>query len=433
MFLSKKRAFYLLPVLVIIGLTCYNLNHRALSFTRSVSPSVITPQSFSRKHLSINRSCEEAATLRELRDPVAVIEVVTCGPFLERVKQFNLALDGLRSKLLRDQNGRDWNGITERKADVVFGADDDFWEQLSKYPHVKTLVIPWERTLSSDWNSLTDLANVLVQKYYEWSATESLCMLMEKQGHRPKYDMNFDITCKRHMNRSIQAIPLPLIFLNLKPAMKPYYWPKDGQFPRSDYEHPPAYVSYTHILEDAITSDSGDVYSKKLQLVPYSCNPSRRPDIPNVSAYPLYDEVFVITQYWGTATFHRMAEIVPRLALSLDFLRRNPQIKIACPEGPGGRLGEFMKIFGLSEDRMVTGPTRAKIAYVPRASQCGTANVQELQVASMHYRRYVERHLGALTRNKLVLIRRTGHRRFKEQLAIEAVLQSGIFCSHLFL
>jgi len=71
-----------------------------------------------------------------------------------------------------------------------------------------------------------------------------------------------------------------------------------------------------------------------------------------------------------------MVEIVPRLALFVDFLKANPGIRIAAPE-VGGRLAELLEIVGLDASRLVTGAVRAKIVYQPRSTGCGTANVQE--------------------------------------------------------
>ena len=106
-----------------------------------------------------------------------------------------------------------------------------------------------------------------------------------------------------------------------------------------------------------------------------------------------------------------MAEIMPRLALSLQFLNAHPEIRILGPQ-VGGRLGELLDIIGLDKSRLVTGVTRANIVYQPRATGCGFANVQESQVVSQLYRDYIRRTFTPQPRNRLILIRRSGHRRF---------------------
>jgi len=137
---------------------------------------------------------------------------------------------------------------------------------------------------------------------------------------------------------------------------------------------------------------------------------------------PLHSELYVINQYWGFAIFHRMIEIMPRLALHLQFLKANPSIRILAPEA-GGRLAELMKIIGLEKSRLYTGVRRAKIVYQPRAAGCHFANVQESQMLSQLYRDYIKRVFPPQPRNRLILIRRDGMREFTEKKAIENVVK----------
>jgi len=116
-----------------------------------------------------------------------------------------------------------------------------------------------------------------------------------------------------------------------------------------------------------------------------------------------------------------MVEIVPRLALFVDFLKANPDIRIVGPQ-VGGRLAELVGILGLDPSRLVTGSTRANIVYQPRATGCGFANVQESQTLSLLYRDYIERTLPPQPRNRLILIRRSGQRKFSKQKEIEGAL-----------
>jgi len=105
---------------------------------------------------------------------------------------------------------------------------------------------------------------------------------------------------------------------------------------------------------------------------------------------PLHDEVFVISQLWGTEVYHRMVDTVPRLAPFVDFLNANPEIRIVAPQ-VGGRLAERLEIIGLNSSRLVTGVVRAKVVYEPRKTVCGFASVQETQTLSSLYRDYIER------------------------------------------
>ena len=55
---------------------------------------------------------------------------------------------------------------------------------------------------------------------------------------------------------------------------------------------------------------------------------------------------------------------------------------------------------------------------------CGFANVQEIQMLSMKYREYITKNFPAEPRNKVILIRRSGSRRFTEQEKIEKVVEA---------
>ena len=308
---------------------------------------------------------------------------------------------------------------------VIWGADDDFIEQLKGFKNIQTLVLPWMRNRLSNWSSLQDKSNLLTQEYYEWTASDPLCTWVETPGTiRMRYDVIHNRTCNRKINRTLRPRSLKPLYFNAKPLSKEYYWPKNLLLPPYFYKNPPPFVFYVHIITNAIVTGVGDVYFENAKLVPYGCKPNGDPRLPgNPLDQPLYEELFVITQYWGTSVFHRMLEIAPRLGSSLHFLKQNPHIQILTPEGPNGTLGELFQILGLNPNRMVTKWGRAKIVYLPRASMCGYASVQETQIISNLYQRYIVEHVGKIPRNKLILIRRSKRRRFTEQTAIEKVVE----------
>ena len=178
-----------------------------------------------------------------------------------------------------------------------------------------------------------------------------------------------------------------------------------------------------HIHRDAVVTRLGDVISGRLKLVLYACsNDVKRSLPPHLDRIPLYNEVFVISQFWGTGVFHRMVEIVPRIVLFVDFLKANPGIRILAPE-VGGRLAQLLGIIGLERLRLISGVARANIVYQPRSTRCGFPNVQEVQTLSQLYHRYIERSFPRQPRKRLILIRRSTSRRFSEQREIEAALK----------
>jgi hypothetical protein len=319
----------------------------------------------------------------------------------------------------------------ENKMFVIFGGRDDYMDLLCNFTEVTTVALPWlipNSASRSAWSSLTDTSNLLIQKYHEWTADDMLCTWVETPGAiKMKYDAMFNRTCIRNINNTATARSLAPTFLNGKPIWREYYWPNNGNFyPAHFYTDPPSFVFHLHIHREAIVTPVGDVYSRNLKLVLYGCSYDTNPTLPfggKVHDIPVYKELLIITQFWGTGTFHRMVEIVPRVVVYLNFLKAYPSIKVLAPEGPGGRLGEIFKILGLNPGRLTSGFARAKIAYQPRASGCGFANVPESQMLSRIYNDYIRRMFPIQERNRLILIRRSGQRRFAAQRAIEEVVQ----------
>jgi len=357
-----------------------------------------------------------------------VIKVQSAGNFTDRLAAFNAFLSSFRAEELIRRGTGSWQRPTSSQLHVVWGVRDDYLELLSKDSHVTTVVLPWltNKSVSSRaWSSLQDYSNLLIQKYYEWTADDTLCSWIETPGTiKMKYDAVYNRSCSRNINDTVRPLSLRPVFLNGKPIFPDQYWPNDGNsYPAHFYTNTPPYVSFMHIHRDAVVTELGDVITNGLKLVLYACSHDISPSIPShLDSRLLHNEVFVTSQFWGTAVFHRMVEIVPRLVLFVDFLNANPEIRIVAPEVKG-RLAELLGIIGLDSSRLVTGIIRAKIVYQPRSTGCGFANVQESQMASQIYRGYIKRNFPPQPRNRLILIRRSGSRRFTEQQAIEAALE----------
>ena len=288
------------------------------------------------------------------------------------------------------------------------------------------LLLPWLGS-RSNWSSVTDFSNVLYQRYFEWTADSVLCSFIETPGVIKKpYNILYYRTCNKNINYTSPGQSLRPIYLNSKPILPGKHWSNNGNFyPERFYTVTPPYVFYMHIHRNAVVTELGDVITARTKLVLHACSKDIKQTSPllgKLSLIPRYDEVYLITQYWGNRVFHRIAEIVPRLALCLGFLNAHPEIRILAPE-VGGRLAELLEIIGLDKSRLITGVARANIVYQPRATGCGYANVQESQTLSKLYLDYIERTFPPQPRNRLILIRRSTSRRFTEQKAIEKVLQ----------
>ena len=389
---------------------------------------------------TLTNSTTERVWTRNVSQSLIAVDVD--GNFTDRVARFNVELRRLRRQWTDTSPGNDtskttcrtsagdiWTasvGLRAGQLRAVAGAKDNYIDELSDNPDIITVVLPWLGS-RDNWSSLTDFSNVLYQRYYEWTADSVLCSWIETPGViRARYDSIFRRTCNRNINDTARGQSLRPLFLNAKPINRDNYWPNNGDsYPEHFYTTTPPYVFYMHIHRDAVVTELGDVITARTKLVLYACTHDLSPVLPlggKLSQIPCYDEVYVITQFWGNAVFHRMVEIVPRLVLCLQFLRAHPEIRILGPE-VGGSLAQLLEIIGLDKSRLISGVTRARIVYQPRATGCGFANVQESQTLSRLYRDYIRRAFPSQPRNRLILIRRSGSRKFTEQKQIIEVLK----------
>jgi len=333
--------------------------------------------------------------------PTPVITVDAGSDFDQRVERLNVELDAIRRQIWERRGSGDWRDhvYSSPVIEVLSGARNDYLEVLAaKYPHVTAVVLPWTWTGQRVWNSLTDTMNLPRQTFYEWTADDALCTLIETPGvTNMKYDAIFNRSCVRDINETVTPRTLPPAFLNGKPLHPEQYWPNNGSsYPAHFYTRPPPFVFYLHIHRDAIVSVNGDVYSMNLQLALYTCSKDVDSELPNIDQ--TYDEVFVIAQGWGWAIFHEMCEILPRIALYREFLYRNPEIRVVVPEFAGRHLSHnrhlllgLLRIVGMDASRVVVGPVRAKVVYHPRSTPCGFVNVQESQTLSKLYQDYIRK------------------------------------------
>jgi len=430
-------------VVVLLSLILGLIVHLAAQFY--ISATNVTPliSILSSSRIMNATSPTSAWTGNASESAATVITVDVDGNFTDRIARFNLELQHLRQQLLLTPRGINICNITswisagrnrtvkgghgETPLRVVSGVEENYIEKLNDNPDVVTVVLPWLGS-RSNWSSLTDFSNVPYQRYYEWTADNVLCTWIETpRVIKLRYDVIYRWTCDRNINDTVTAQSLQPLFLNAKPISRNHYWPNNGNsYPEHFFTTTPRHVFHVHIHRNAIVTGQGDVITANTKLVLYGCNPDYTPTTPNggkLSKIPCYDEIYVITQFWGNGVFHRMAETVPRVALSLKFLNSHPEIRISGPQ-VGGRLAELLGIIGLDKSRIVTGVARARIVYQPRATACGHANVQESQVLSQLYHDYIKRTFPPHPRNRLILIRRSRSRRFSEQKSIEELLKN---------
>jgi len=273
-------------------------------------------------------------TLADLASaPYPPLIVKATGAFLDRVRVYNEAIATLSAEILKRRGFGPWRDVADpERLNVVWGNTDDFLERLSQHDRAKTVLLPW----SDDSGSNSQRSNALVGHYYAWSATSPLCAWIMTPGFtKARWDAVYDRECNEDMAQAaLPARSLEFMYFYAKPINVNHYWPNYGTaYPAYFYRRPPPHVFYAHLLQDAVVNAVGDVISGDLKLVPYTCSHDNLPTVPNeYPQRPVYREVFVMTQFWGQSFFHKIVEVMPRVAPYVEFLRANPGVQIHAPE-----------------------------------------------------------------------------------------------------
>ncbi len=105
-----------------------------------------------------------------------------------------------------------------------------------------------------------------------------------------------------------------------------------------------------------------------------------------------------------------MIEDVPRLVPYLPFLMQHKQIKIHVKKKQH-LTRKMLALLGIEEKRLIDGYVRARIMYMPMGTECGVANMFNIQLLSMYLRRQISQ-ANKDAHRSLILIKRSVHRMF---------------------
>ncbi|CAH1800947.1 unnamed protein product [Owenia fusiformis] len=160
-------------------------------------------------------------------------------------------------------------------------------------------------------------------------------------------------------------------------------------------------------------------------IFPEMCLPETNFESTYKQFYKTEDEVFIISQFGGNNFYHTMVELIPRLSLFMDLLQSHPKIKIHIMDMSFTR--DVLGLLGFDSNRIVSGFVKAKIAYLPRGTKCGNSDPLTLQILSDKYldvlsnkinfnilSNKMDLHHQRKHRNSILLIKRSGTRKFKQ-------------------
>ena len=310
---------------------------------------------------------------------------------------------------------------------VIDGVDIGHVRDISMSGDVIPVILPWivqpGGSKKCPLNTLNDKTNLLIQEYYQWIGEPTLCKWINSGMTKMRYGVMLDFGCTSDRSKTLASQSLDVLTLNARSTNKIL----SPTFPSFYYTDPPKHAVYILIAKNAVFTYYGDLIAGKTKFVPYTCYRDISPKYdPNFEKSPLYEEVFSIAQYWGNGFYHLNIEDLPRVAPFLPWLRENPQIKIHI-YGDGKRnykyLSQIMEYLQISEKQLVTGPLRAKYAYMPETSHCGMNLVTNTQILSLEYRQVIKNKFKQSKRGSIVLIKRSGERKLTKHSEIQTLLQ----------
>ena len=287
--------------------------------------------------------------------------------------------------------------------------DSDWLTRLDSHPHTLGYVY-----FQTPIPSLVPLMHTTV---YNWSAVS--CNILK--DHSVSHGQFWDKTYGQHCFESITdtwkgGILRPNDMMRGMPIH--YQHPKDN-----------VTLTYIHVLRDATVNMDGDVFVDNLKIVGYRCPAKYTPQKYSSSFPPhskqtktiIYDEVFTMSQFWGTGYFHLLVETLPRLPPFVQFLRENPAIKVHIFGDDTPYIKPFYAQLGIKKERFVRGLIRARVLYLPQSGPCAGALVFNGRLQSMIQRSLITQE--PQPRNSVVLIKRSNKRYFRKHNKILAALR----------
>ena len=181
---------------------------------------------------------------------------------------------------------------------------------------------------------------------------------------------------------------------------------------------------------EAFVDSNGVVYSGKVKLHPAMCirgTTVAKPVIPD--GIPVYEEVLVVSQYYAKEVYHSIIENLSRLGPYLAMIERMPNLKIHAGDTPLVR--HILDLLGVGSRRLITGFVRAKTLYLPEGTGCGFPRPLHVQLLAKALRKQILRrsgklHLSPQKARKILLIKRSGERKFIRHHEIHARLSKTV-------
>ena len=215
---------------------------------------------------------------------------------------------------------------------------------------------------------------------FSWTGSD--CQLIDDtffyQNHQPGH--LYDYTCQRDVSETLKPRRIHRNLLH-----DPVVPLGVGRNSSS------AALSYLHIATNGMVNQIGQVLLNDAKIEQKSCpieaQVSGNSDSRTMEEYPLYREVFVISQFWN-GYYHVVIEQMSRLAPFICFLRSHPSIRIHMniADEMMDVVGKYFDLVNIDSTRIIRGVVRAQVIYLPAGTPCTNPPLFNTRLLSLRLR-----------------------------------------------
>ena len=261
---------------------------------------------------------------------------------------------------------------------VIILSQPSYLQVIGRIASVRTLVL--EAPISAVTWALGD-------HVFPW--TGSNCQLIDDtffyQNHQPGHLYNY--TCQRDASETLRPRRIDRNLLH-DPVVPPGVGRNSSPGARNSSS---AALTYLHIATNGLVNKIGQVLLNDAKIEQKSCpieaQVSGNSDSRTMDEYPLYREVFVISQFWN-GYYHVVIEQMSRLTPFICFLRSHPSVRIHMniADEMMDVVGKYFDLINIDSTRIIRGVVRAQVIYLPAGTPCTNPALFNIRLLSLWLR-----------------------------------------------
>ena len=222
---------------------------------------------------------------------------------------------------------------------------------------------------------------------FPWTGSD--CQLIDDtffyQNHQPRHLYNY--TCQRDVRETLKPRRIDRNLLH-DPVVPLGVGRNSSSAGRNSSS---AALTYLHIATNGLVNKIGQVLLNDAKIeqkgCPIEARVSGNSDTRPVEEYPLYKEVFVISQFWS-GYYHVVIEQMSRLTPFICFLRSHPSVRIHMniANEMMDVVEKYFDLVNTDSTRIIRGVVRAQVIYLPAGTPCTNPPLFNIRLLSLWLR-----------------------------------------------